>query len=47
MKKIKRIISVILLIVITVVVGYFVYTGSRLTTQNDTGGYYEQIIKDT
>ncbi len=42
MKTIKRVLAVLLLIVIAVVVGYLVFTGSQLSTA-DTGGVYEAI----
>lgn len=35
MKTIKRIIAVVLLIVVAMVIGYLVYTGSRVTAIND------------
>lgn len=43
MKTIKRIIAVVLLVVVVMVIGYFVYTGSRLTAINDNGQPTEQI----
>lgn len=36
MKTMKRIIAVVLLIVVAIVVGYLVYTGSRLTTTTES-----------
>ena len=36
MKAIKRIIAVVLFIVVAALVGYLVYTGSRLTAINGT-----------
>lgn len=36
MKTIKRITAVALLIVLIIVVGYFVYTGSRLTELHES-----------
>ena len=38
MKTVKRVIAVILLIVTVALVGYLIYTGSRLSTINDIGG---------
>ena len=43
MKTIKRILAVLLLIVTVALVGYLIYTGSRLSTLTDTGGVYAQI----
>lgn len=43
MKTIKRILAVLLLIVTVALVGYLIYTGSRLPTLTDTGGVYAQI----
>ena len=43
MKTVKRIVAVILLIVTVALVGYLIYTGSRLPTITDTGGAYAQI----
>jgi hypothetical protein len=40
MKTIKRIFAILLLIVTVVLVGYFLYTGSRLSITNDIGGLY-------
>lgn len=37
MKTIKRVVSVLLLIVIAMVVGYFVYTGNRLPSVIEQG----------
>ena len=36
MRTIKRIIATVLLIVLIIVVGYFVFTGSRLTELHET-----------
>lgn len=38
MKTIKRIFAIVLLVVITALVGYLVFTGSRLSEINDIGG---------
>lgn len=38
MKTIKRIVAVVLLIVTVALVGYLIYTGSRLPTLDDVGG---------
>ena len=43
MKTVKRIVAVILLIVTVALVGYLIYTGSRLPTITDTGGAHAQI----
>lgn len=43
MKTIKRIVAILLLIVTVALVGYLIYTGSRLPTLTDTGGVYAQI----
>ena len=43
MKTIKRIIAVVLLVVTVALVGYLIYTGSRLSTINDIGGINEAI----
>ncbi len=43
MKTIKRIIAVVLLVVTVALVGYLVFTGSRLSTINDVGGINEAI----
>lgn len=43
MKTIKRIIAVVLLIVTVALVGYLIYTGSRLSTLNDVGGVNEAL----
>jgi hypothetical protein len=43
MKTIKRIIAVVLLVVTVALVGYLVFTGSRLSTINDIGGINEAI----
>ena len=43
MKTIKRIIAIVLLIVTVALVGYLVFTGSRLSTINDVGGINEAI----
>ena len=43
MKTIKRIIAVILLVVTVALVGYLIFTGSRLSTINDIGGINEAI----
>ena len=43
MKTIKRIIAVTLLIVTVALVGYLFFTGSRLSTDTDSGGVYAQI----
>lgn len=43
MKTVKRVIAVILLIVTVALVGYLIYTGSRLSTINDIGGIDEAI----
>ncbi len=43
MKTIKRIIAVVLLVVTVALVGYLIFTGSRLSTINDIGGINEAI----
>ena len=43
MKTIKRIIAVVLLVVTVALVGYLIFTGSRLSTINDVGGINEAI----
>lgn len=43
MKTIKRIIAITLLIVTVALVGYLIFTGSRLPTITDVGGVYEEI----
>ena len=43
MKTIKRIIAVFLLVVTVALVGYLIFTGSRLSTINDIGGINEAI----
>ena len=43
MKTVKRIIAIILLIVTSALVGYLIFTGSRLPTITDAGGVYEEI----
>ena len=43
MKTIKRIIAVVLLVVTVALVGYLLFTGSRLSTINDIGGINEAI----
>lgn len=43
MKTIKRIIAIVLLVVTVALVGYLVFTGSRLSTINDVGGINEAI----
>ena len=43
MKTVKRILAVFLLIVTVALVGYLIYTGSRLSTINDIGGINEAI----
>ena len=45
MKTIKRIIAVVLLVVTVALVGYLIYTGSRLSTINDIGGINEAILQ--
>ena len=44
MKTIKRIIAVVLLAVTVALVGYLIFTGSRLSTINDIGGINEAIL---
>ena len=44
MKTIKRIIAVVLLIVTVALVGYLIYTGSRLSNITDIGGMNEAIL---
>lgn len=43
MKTIKRIIAVALLVVTVALVGYLIFTGSRLSAINDIGGINEAI----
>lgn len=43
MKTIKRIIAVVLLVVTVALVGYLIFTGSRLSAINDIGGINEAI----
>ena len=43
MKTIKRIVAILLLIVTVALVGYLLFTGSRLPTLTDTGGVYAKI----
>ena len=43
MKTIKRIIAIVLLVVTVALVGYLIFTGSRLSTINDVGGINEAI----
>ena len=43
MKTIKRIIAIVLLVATVALVGYLIYTGSRLSTINDLGGINEAI----
>ena len=43
MKTIKRIIAIVLLVVTVALVGYLIYTGSRLSTITDIGGINEAI----
>ena len=43
MKTIKRIIAIVLLVVTVALVGYLIYTGSRLSTTNDLGCINEAI----
>lgn len=43
MKTIKRIIAVVLLVVTVALVGYLIFTGSRLSIINDIGGINEAI----
>ena len=38
MKTVKRIVAIILLIVTSALVGYLIFTGSRLSEINDVGG---------
>ena len=45
MKTIKRIIAIVLLVVTVALVGYLIYTGSRLSTINDIGGINEAILQ--
>ena len=42
MKTIKRILAVVLLIVVVILVGYLIFTGSQLNA-TETGGAYAQI----
>ena len=42
MKTIKRILAIVLLIVVVLIVGYLIFTGSQLNATN-TGGAYAQI----
>lgn len=42
MKTLKRIIAIVLLIVVVILVGYLIFTGSQLNV-TDTGGAYAQI----
>ena len=42
MKTIKRILAIVLLIVVVILVGYLIFTGSQLNAI-DTGGAYAQI----
>ena len=44
MKTVKRVIAVILLIVTVALVGYLIYTGSRLSNITDIGGLNEAIL---
>ena len=45
MKTVRRVLTMLLLIVAVLVVGYLCYTGSRLaTTQENTEAAYEQTI---
>jgi len=43
LKTIKRVIAILLLIVTVALVGYLIFTGSRLPTITDAGGVYEEI----
>ena len=43
MKAIKRIIAIVLLVVSVALIGYLVFTGSRLPEINDIGGINETI----
>ena len=42
MKTIKRILAIVLLIVVAILVGYLIFTGSQLNA-TETGGAYAQI----
>ena len=42
MKTLKRIIAIVLLIVVVILVGYLIFTGSQLNATK-TGGAYAQI----
>ena len=44
MKTIKRIIAVVLLLVTMALVGYLIFTGSRLSTIYDIGGINAEIL---
>ena len=44
MKTIKRIIAVVLLVVTVALIGYLIFTGSRLSTINDIGGIDAAIL---
>ena len=43
MKTIKRIIAIVLLVATVALVGYLIFTGSRLSTINDIGGINEAV----
>ena len=47
MKAVKRILSIFLLILLVMVIGYLVFTGSRLFSLYDsTGGNLMEVIMD-
>ena len=45
MKTIKRIIALVLIVATVALVGYLIYTGSRLSTINDIGGINEAVMQ--
>ena len=45
MKTVKRAVAVALLVVMAALVGYLVFTGSRLPVADDIGGGYEEVWK--
>lgn len=45
MKTIKRIIALVLLVATVALVGYLIYTGSRLSAINDIGGINEAVMQ--
>lgn len=45
MKTVKRIMSVVLLVVAVIVVGYLCYTGSRLTATQETAVALEVVYE--